>query len=139
MAQYAWLRASVGWGRYSVNLGRGRVNGLAYQDQYLAGLARPDIVCGVMKTYSMHKAKAHFSEIIRQVREGETVTVTYRGKPVAEIRPMAEPTESTATFESWWEEMVRKGIIVPSNIPTQPRRPKGHIPGALERFLADRG
>ncbi len=86
-----------------------------------------------------YEAKAHFSEIIRQVREGETVTVTYGGMPVAEIRPIAEPVDLTVTFESWWEELVRKGIIVPSNLPPQPRRPGGHIPGALERFLTDCG
>ena len=75
--------------------------------------------------------------------------MTYGGEPVAEIRPIAEPVDSTVTFESGWEEMVRKGIIVPSGIPRHttayhgiPRRPRrtgGHIPGALERFLADRG
>ena len=93
----------------------------------------------VMEIYSISEAKARFSEIIRQVREGKTVAVSYRGKPVAEIRPIEEPAESTGTFESWWEELVRKGIIVPSSVPRQPRRPGGHIPGALERFLADRG
>ena len=50
-----------------------------------------------METYSIYEAKAHFSEIIRQVREGETVTVTRRGKPVAEIRPIAEPAPCNAS------------------------------------------
>ena len=102
----------------------------------MAGLARPDIVCGVMKTYSMHDAKAHFSEIIRQVREGETVTVTYRGKPVAEIRPTADPTR---TIESRLDEMERQGTLVCPTIPRQPLRRGAPQPGALERFLADRG
>ena len=37
--------------------------------------------------YSTYEAKAQFSEIIRQVRQGKTIMVSYRGEPVAEIRP----------------------------------------------------
>lgn len=89
-----------------------------------------------METYSIYEAKAHFSEIIRQVREGETITVTYRGKPVAEIRPIAEPAQ---TIESRLDEMERQGTLVRSTIPRQPLRRGTPQPGALERFLADRG
>ena len=45
-------------------------------------------------TYSTYEAKARFSEVLRQVREGETVTVTYRGEPVAEIR-LIQPKAKT--------------------------------------------
>ena len=38
--------------------------------------------------YSMHDAGARFSEVIRHVQEGKTVTVSCRGEPVAEIRPI---------------------------------------------------
>ena len=41
-------------------------------------------------TYSAHEAKARFAEMLRHVREGETVTVSYRGEPVAEVRPLTE-------------------------------------------------
>ncbi|MDE0405633.1 MAG: type II toxin-antitoxin system prevent-host-death family antitoxin [Nitrospira sp.] len=37
-------------------------------------------------TYSTCDAKARFSGVLRLVRDGKTVTVSYRGKPVAEIR-----------------------------------------------------
>ena len=40
--------------------------------------------------YSIYDAKARFSELIRKVREGRTVMVSYRGEPVAEIRPVGE-------------------------------------------------
>ena len=40
--------------------------------------------------YSIYEAKARFSEVIRHVREGKTVTVSYRGEPVAEIRSIRE-------------------------------------------------
>ena len=39
-------------------------------------------------TYSTTEAKSRFSKVISQVREGKTVTITYRGEPVAEIRPI---------------------------------------------------
>jgi prevent-host-death family protein len=44
--------------------------------------------------YSTYEAKAQFSEIIRQVRQGKTITVSYRGKPVAEIRPFRQGPET---------------------------------------------
>ncbi len=88
-------------------------------------------------TYSVYEAKARFSEVIRQVREGTTVTVSYRGEPVAEIRPLAGGRE---TLEERYEELRRKGIIVPANEGAERRfEPVAHRPGALARFLADRG
>lgn len=41
--------------------------------------------------------KQKTGEIIKKVRSGEKLTVTYRGKPVAVISPPA--TEETKTFE----------------------------------------
>ena len=40
--------------------------------------------------YSAYDAKTRFSEVLRKVRDGKTVTVSYRGKPVAEIRAIRE-------------------------------------------------
>jgi prevent-host-death family protein len=37
------------------------------------------------------------SEIIQAVREGETVTLTYRGKPVAHISPIESHRKTAAT------------------------------------------
>lgn len=36
-------------------------------------------------TYSTYEAKARFSEIIRKVRSGKHVRITYRGREVAEV------------------------------------------------------
>ena len=86
-------------------------------------------------TYSTSEAKARFSEVLRRVRTGTTVTVTYRGEPVAEIRPIgARPR----TIEERLDELRRSGELVGSGEPRAPLRPVAHIPGALERFLADR-
>ena len=86
-------------------------------------------------TYSMSEVKARFAEVLRQVRTGTTVTVTYRGEPVAEIHPI-EPR--SRTIEERLDELERSGELVRSRKPRAPLRPVAHIPGALERFLADR-
>jgi len=86
--------------------------------------------------YSTYEAKARFSEIIRQVRAGKTIMVSYRGKPVAEVRPIApEPT----TIEERLEELERRGVLVRSTAPAEPITTVARRPGALKRFLAERG
>ena len=42
-----------------------------------------------MKSVSIAEAKAHLSELIDQVVAGESVQITRRGKPVAEISPVS--------------------------------------------------
>ena len=87
-------------------------------------------------TYSIAEARARFSEIVRRVRQGRTVTVTYRGEPVAEIRPVERGRERT--LEERLEELRRAGCLVPAANPRQPFRPVARRPGALARFLAER-
>ena len=86
-------------------------------------------------TYSTYEAKARFSEIIRLVRDGRTVTVSYRGKPVAEVRPLQE---RPATIEERTEELERRGVLVGRREPRVPFRGGVHVPGALKRFLEER-
>ena len=122
-----------------------------------------DVRMGI--TYSAHEAKARFAEMLRHVRDGETVTVSYRGEPVAEVRPLPEgraaagPQGSTAdrsetvvgklvrelelrdpgkTPEQRIEDAIQRGILVPSSQPDRPLKPVRRIPGALARFLAER-
>jgi len=87
-------------------------------------------------TYSLYEAKAKFSQLIRQVREGRTVTITYRGTPVAELRP---PPPPSVTLEERLKELREAGWITPARgpIPTE-WKPIAVRPGALDRFLADR-
>ena len=87
--------------------------------------------------YSVYEAKARFSEVIRQVREGKTVTVSYRGKPVAEIR--ATRTAGRETIDDRLEALERNGNLVPSARADRFLKPVGQRPGALARFLAERG
>lgn len=90
------------------------------------------------KRYSTYEAKARFSEILRRVREqGETITVTYYGEAVAEIRPVPPRPEETA-IEARLRELERRGALVRSTAAEGGLRPVARRPGALRRFLADR-
>ena len=88
-----------------------------------------------MKVYSLYEAKARFSEILRRVRErGETVIVSYHGKPAAEIRPVER---GGSALDTRLRELESRGVIV-----RQTRRGSlsavARRRGALERFLAER-
>ncbi len=86
-------------------------------------------------TFSTYEAKARFSEVIRMVREGRTVHISYHGKPVAEIRPIEAKKK---TLEEHLAELERRGVIVPAKDPNAPIEPIAHRPGALQRFLDER-
>lgn len=86
-------------------------------------------------TYSTYEAKAKFSEIIRKVREGKHVTITYRGREVAEIKPIEKKEES---FEDRLERLRKRGVLVGPEDPNAPIKPIARRPGALKRFLEER-
>ena len=82
----------------------------------------------MVTTYSTYDAKAKFSEVIRRVREGETVIVSYRGDPVAEIVPAKTSQEERNA------ELERRGVLIrQADAYWLARRP-----GALKRFLDER-
>lgn len=85
--------------------------------------------------YSTYEAKARFSEVLRHVRAGRTVTVSYHGEPVAEIRPTQRGPE---TIEERLDELERRGIIVASGQPKRQLSALANRPGALQRFLDER-
>jgi prevent-host-death family protein len=84
--------------------------------------------------YSAYEAKAKLAEILRRVRAGGTVTITYHGRPVAEVRGIAHSPVSLADrIESLGEAgriVRRRGVVK--------LRPIARRPGALARFLAER-
>lgn len=85
--------------------------------------------------YSTYEAKTQFSEILRKVRAGQSVLVSYHGRTVAEIRPI----EEAQTLEQRFERLKAQGLLIP---PREPRRTKlqpiVRRPGALKRFLESR-
>lgn len=85
--------------------------------------------------YSTYEAKARFSEVIRHVREGRTVMVSYRGEPVAEIRAIQRQSQ---TIEERLDDLRRRGILVRSGSSRETLQPVARRPGALARFLAER-
>lgn len=86
-------------------------------------------------TYSLYEAKARFSAIVRQVREGRRIVVTVHGEPVAEIRPLPTPDEGLAARLA---SLTDRGVVTrrPQGVPRL--RPVTRRPGALTRFLHDR-
>ena len=86
------------------------------------------------RTYSTYEAKAKLSEIIRRVRSGQRVIISYRGANVAEIRPI----ESVEDLESRIRLYEERGIL---EAPAKRRgslRPFVKRRGALSRFLESR-
>jgi prevent-host-death family protein len=86
-------------------------------------------------TLSTYEAKARFSEVMRLVREGRTVHISYHGKPVAEIRPIEGKTK---TLEEHLDDLERRGLVSPAADPNARFEPIAHRPGALQRFLDER-
>ncbi len=88
-----------------------------------------------MQTYSTYEAKAKFSEVIRKVRAGQKVVISYRGKEIAEIRPIKGIGGGLARSIERLEE---EGVL------SKPQRAIGRLepiaktPGALTRFLESR-
>ena len=99
--------------------------------QFSSGDYSPNI----RSEYSTYEAKARFSEVIRQVRQGKTITVSYRGEPVAEIRPFPRRPE---TIEERLVEYERRGLLARPNGQRQPLKAVARQSDALRRFLAER-
>jgi len=88
-----------------------------------------------MTTYSIYEAKAKFSEVIRRVKNGESVTITERGKPTAMISQIPE----AETNEAHIQKLIAEGSIIPAKKKLSAKKFRGYnIPGAYERFMADR-
>jgi len=84
--------------------------------------------------FSTYDAKARFSELLRMVREGRSVTITHHGTPVAELRPIRSGG-STQERIDWLSE---RGLLTPRPDREGGLEPIASRPGALERFLAER-
>ncbi len=88
------------------------------------------------KEYSLYEAKARLSEIVRRVRErGESVTISYHGEPVAEIRPIEAATGDA--FERRVQRLAAAGSLARAVAPLR-LEPVAKKKGALKRFLDER-
>ncbi|HSM51401.1 MAG TPA: type II toxin-antitoxin system prevent-host-death family antitoxin [Thermoanaerobaculia bacterium] len=72
-----------------------------------------------MASYSISEAKNRLSALLDEVREGASITITDRGRPVARLEPVPAGEE-----EQQLEALVRRGLVV---------RPRGEA-GDLRRL-----
>ncbi len=85
-------------------------------------------------TYSTSEARTRFDEIIRHVGDGKTITISYRGEPVAEVRP----PEGPETIEQRTQELERRGVLIGPRGPRTPFEGGAYVPGALDAFFEER-
>lgn len=92
-----------------------------------------------MKTTTVSKLKASLSGYLRQVKAGEEVLVTERGRPIAKLAPAVSPQ----TLPKELVEMEKQGVIrlggerLPKDFwkMPRPRDPKGLV---LKGLLQER-
>jgi prevent-host-death family protein len=92
-----------------------------------------------MAEYSVNEAKSHLTEVLRQVKEKREIILTERGKRIARIVPY-EP-EDEETIDERVERWTAEGRVTPAQASPKTIKiaPHGKAPGALARFLAERG
>jgi prevent-host-death family protein len=88
------------------------------------------------RVYSLYDAKARFSELIRIVRKGKQVIITFHGERVAVIQPYQE---ASASLENRIAGFEKEGVLQgPDERSIGMLEPVVVRPGALQRFLEDR-
>jgi len=93
--------------------------------------------------YTTDEVLSNFQEILEAIFAGERITVTDQDVPVAEICPLPEERRKpyiagTGSLDQHMEEMRRRGVLGPPVGPRKEFNATEHLPGALERFLAER-
>jgi prevent-host-death family protein len=74
-----------------------------------------------MAAFNVHEAKTHFSKLLDQVLQGETVLITRNGVPVAELIParkkglvlgsgVGDPNYNPAAPDDWWRSMTDEEV-----------------------------
>lgn len=87
------------------------------------------------RTYSAYEAKARFSELLRRVRQGQRIYISYRGREVAELRPVET---GRRTLTDRLEALEEEGVLSRSALPSGHLQPIATKSGALARFLESR-
>lgn len=92
-----------------------------------------------MRDVGIRELKAQLSRVVREVEEGETVIVTDRGRPIAEIRPVA--VAPPAEEHPGLLKMAREGRLVLPQVRNhpglyeRPRRPLGRPHPSIQELL----
>ena len=77
----------------------------------------------------IRELKSRLSHYLRQVKAGQTLTITERGKPVATIRPVAQ------SLEEKLDAMAKAGLLQWSGKKLEPMEPVAAVRG--DRTVAD--
>ena len=86
-------------------------------------------------TVGIRELKAHLSSYLRQVKSGNSVIITERGKPVGRIVPISP------SLEVRLQDLVEAGLAAWSGQRLSPRAPVAHTQGeqmVAELLLEDR-
>ena len=86
------------------------------------------------KVYSTYEAKARLSELLGRVRKGDVVTITHRGEPIAEVRPVEKAAESLSDRI----DSLRKSGVIGRKGEKGAFKGLSKKAGALQRFLDSR-
>lgn len=93
-----------------------------------------------MTEVSVRELRNNLTGYLRRIEQGERVTVTRRGKPVATLQPIAKP-DSDVDAALW--QMVREGKASWSGKKFEPPKRtfklKGEGPTLSEMIIEDRG
>jgi prevent-host-death family protein len=87
------------------------------------------------RIYSTYEAKAKLSEILRAVRDGHRVGISYHGQLIAEVTPLPAAPEA---FEKRLRRLEAEGVVTPPRRPGASLPRFGRRPGALKRFIKTR-
>lgn len=87
-----------------------------------------------MREIGVRELKANLSSVLRDVEEGERVTVTSRGRPVAEIVPVLPERSETM------KKLIAEGRVTPATrpLPMSPPSPRDTGRSASAFILAER-
>jgi prevent-host-death family protein len=72
-----------------------------------------------MERIGVRELRQHASRYLARVRAGETIEVTDRGRPVARLVPVGEPT---------WDDLIASGVVTPPEAPLTDLREIGPSP-----------
>jgi prevent-host-death family protein len=87
------------------------------------------------RPYPVHEAKAKLSEILRRVKRGRSVSISERGREIAQVVPVSRATDLGTRLA----ELERDGLIRAGRGNIKTIAPVARRRGALARFLASRG
>jgi antitoxin (DNA-binding transcriptional repressor) of toxin-antitoxin stability system len=64
-----------------------------------------------MAVYGVAEAKNNFTHLLDRVQEGENITITRHGKPIAELRATAKPPTpklTPAEKQAWYDDFIKR-------------------------------